>query len=75
MTLQAAIELGGKKIFLIGFDGYTATELNEREAFFMQENQLIFDHFIQTQKNIQLKSLSRTAYENIAVTSIYAMIK
>ena len=75
VTLQATLELGGREIFLIGFDGYTATELNEREAFFMQENQLIFDHFIQTQKNIQLKSLSPTAYENIAVTSIYALIK
>ena len=41
----------------------------------MQENQLIFDHFIQTQKNIPLISLSPTAYENIAVTSIYALIK
>ena len=75
VTLQAAIELGGKEIFLIGFDGYTATELNEREAFFMQENQLIFDHFIQRQENIQLKSLSPTAYENIAISSIYALIK
>ncbi|MDB2672574.1 hypothetical protein N9Y86_01580 [Flavobacteriaceae bacterium] len=75
VTLQAGIELGGKEVFLIGFDGYTATELNEREAFFMQENQLIFDHFIQTQKNIQLKILSPTAYENIAITSIYALIK
>ena len=75
VTLQAATELGGKEIFLIGFDGYTATELNEREAFFMQENQLIFDHFIQRQENIQLKSLSPTAYENIAISSIYALIK
>ena len=75
VTLQAGIELGGKEIFLIGFDGYTATELNEREAFLMQENQLIFDHFIQTQKNIQLNILSPTAYENIAITSIYALIK
>ena len=59
VTLQAAIELGGREVFLIGFDGYTATELNEREAFFMQENQLIFDHFIQhSRKHIQLKSLS-----------------
>ena len=75
VTLQAAIELGGKEIFLIGFDGYTATELNEREAFLMQENQLIFDHFIQCQENIQLKSLSPTSYENIAIFSIYALIK
>ena len=75
VTLQAAIELGGKEVFLIGFDGYTATELNEREAFFMQENQLIFDHFIQRQENIKLKSLSPTAYENIAISSIYALIK
>ena len=75
VTLQAAIELGGKEIFLIGFDGYTATELNDREAFFMQENQLIFDYFIHTQQNIQLKSLSPTAYKNIVITSIYALIK
>ena len=75
MTLQAAIELGGKKIFLIGFDGYTATELNEREAFFMQENQLIFDHFIKTQESFELKSLSPTAYKNIAISSIYALKK
>lgn len=75
VTLQAGIELGGKEIFLIGFDGYTATELNEREAFLMHENQLIFDHFLHTQHKIQMKSLSPTTYENIAVTSIYAMIK
>ena len=75
VTLQAAIELGGNEIFLIGFDGYTATELNEKEAFLQQENQLIFDHFIKTQKNIELKSLSPTVYDKIAVTSIYAMIK
>lgn len=75
VTLQAAIELGGEEIFLIGFDGYTANELNEREAFFMQENQLIFDHFIKTQESIELKSLSPTAYKNIAISSIYALIK
>lgn len=75
VTLQAAIELGGKEIFLIGFDGYTANELNEREAFFMQENQLIFDHFIKTQESIELKSLSPTTYKNIAISSIYALIK
>ncbi len=75
VTLQAVIELGGKEIFLIGFDGYTANELNEREAFFMQENQLIFDHFIKTQESIELKSLSPTTYKNIAISSIYALIK
>lgn len=75
VTLQAASELGGKDIFLIGFDGYTAKELNEREAFFMQENQLIFNHFILTQKKTQLTSLSPTEYKNIATTSIYSLIE
>lgn len=75
VALQATIELGAKEVFMIGFDGYNATELDEREAFFMQENQSIFDQFTSLEKNIKLLSLSPTHYENINVISIYAKIK
>lgn len=75
VTLQATIELGAKEVYMIGFDGYTATELDEREAFFMQENQSIFDQFTAFKKDIKLLSLSPTHYENIDVISIYANIK
>jgi len=75
VTLQAAIELNSSDIFLVGFDGYSASELNDREAFFMEENQLIFDHFIAYKKNISLTSLTPTKYKNISVNSIYALVK
>ena len=75
VTLQAAIELNSSDIFLVGFDGYSASELNDREAFFMEENQLIFDHFIAHEKNISLTSLTPTKYKNISVNSIYALVK
>ena len=75
VTLQAAIELKAKQVYLVGFDGYTAAELNEREAFFMHENQLIFDHFLENNGGVSMHSLTPTQYQNIPVTSIYAEIK
>ena len=75
VTLQAAIELNSSAIFLVGFDGYSATELNDREAFFMEENQMIFDHFLASKKDASLESLTPTQYKNISVNSIYALIK
>lgn len=75
VTLQAAIELDSSSIFLVGFDGYSASELNDREAFFMEENQLIFDRFLASKKDTSLESLTPTQYKNISVNSIYALIK
>lgn len=75
VTLQVAIELDSSAIFLVGFDGYSATELNDREAFFMEENQMIFDHFLASKKDASLESLTPTQYKNISVNSIYALIK
>lgn len=75
VTLQAAIELDSSDIFLVGFDGYSANELNDREAFFMEENQQIFDHFLAYNNEVSLKSLTPTQYKNIPVNSIYTYIK
>jgi 4-hydroxy 2-oxovalerate aldolase len=75
VTLQAGIELGAKAIYLVGFDGYSASDLNDKEAFFMEENQLIFNHFIETAPNISLQSLLPTAYKNVVISSIYAHVK
>ena len=75
VTLQTGIELGVKSFYLVGFDGYSPTELNEKGSFIMKENQLIFNHFIKSKPNILLESLTETTYKNITVTSIYACIK
>ena len=75
VTLQAAIELNSSAIFLVGFDGYSAAELNDREAFFMEENQQIFDHFLACKNETSLVSLTPTQYKNIPVNSIYALVK
>ena len=43
ITLQACVELGGKKLHLVGFDGYKT--LNAEKKFFSCENQTILDYF------------------------------
>lgn len=75
VTLQTGIELGVKSIYLVGFDGYSPTELNEKGSFIMKENQLIFNHFMKSKPNISIESLTETTYKNITVASIYARIK
>jgi 4-hydroxy 2-oxovalerate aldolase len=75
VTLQAAIELGAKEIYLIGFDGYAPSQLNEKEAFLMEENQIILNFFIEKKSNVVIQSLVPTEYQNINIKSIYSIIE
>lgn len=64
--LSMALQLiGVRKVYLVGFDGYTSTEQDAYNL--MQENQLIVDAY-----QGELLSLLPTAYKNISTLSIYS---
>ena len=75
ITLQACVELGGKKLHLVGFDGYSTLNAEKKEVFFMLENQTILDYFKIKKPNIKIISLTPTAYKKIEVVSLYSFIK
>lgn len=64
--LSMALQLiGVRKVYLVGFDGYTSTEQDAYNL--MQENQMIVDAY-----QGELLSLLPTAYKNISTLSIYS---
>ena len=73
VAVQAALDLGVKKILLIGFDGYNI-DLNENQFILAQENQNVINDIIKN-KDISVTTLSPTKYENIKLTSIYSLIQ
>jgi|TARA_Y100000294_G_C8560635_1_gene338933 4-hydroxy 2-oxovalerate aldolase len=67
ISLSAALELKGKNIFLIGFDGYGQTnKINDYSLH--NENQKIINFY---RKKLNLISLTNTIYENIKKSSIF----
>ena len=75
VTLQACLELGGEELFLIGFDGYSAIKRQKREVFLMEENQLIFNYFLNKKPTVKILSLTPTEYKEIQATSLYSLLK
>jgi len=70
LSLQIALNLKAKKIFLVGFDGYNELK-SKKELYLMHENQEIIDRFM-LQK--ELVSLTNTKYKHVKQKSIYGMI-
>jgi len=67
ISLAAALELGGKDVFLVGCDGYDQSDsINDYNL--NNENQKII-HFYR--KKLNLVSLTDTIYENIKKNSIF----
>jgi 4-hydroxy 2-oxovalerate aldolase len=67
ISLQIALNLSAKKIFLVGFDGYEELK-NKKELYLMKENQQIIDTFVKKQ---ELNSLTHTRYIHVNKGSIY----
>ena len=67
ISLQIALNMDSKKIFLVGFDGYEELK-NKKELYLMKENQQIIDTFVKKQ---ELNSLTPTRYSHINKGSIY----
>ena len=67
ISLSAALELKGKNIFLVGFDGYDLTnKINDYSLH--NENQKIINFY---RKKLNLIFLTDTVYENIKKNSIF----
>ena len=67
ISLQIALNLDSKKIFLVGFDGYEELK-NKKELYLMKENQQIIDTFVKKQ---ELNSLTPTRYSHVNKGSVY----
>lgn len=70
ISLQIALDMQMKNIFLVGFDGYSELK-SKKELYLMQENQEVINKFIA--KN-ELTSLTSSKYKNLKQKSIYGMI-
>lgn len=72
IALQTAIDITAIDVFLIGFDGYSKTFMDEKAQELFAENSYLFHHFTQ-KTNATLMSLCETSYP-VKSTSIYALI-
>ena len=67
--------LSAVELYLIGFDGYSTNNIQKREVFLMEENQLIFDFFKSKKPNVKILSLTPTVYREIEVSSLYTFLR
>lgn len=72
IALQIAKNLMAKEIYLIGFDGYAHTVMDEKAQDLYAENSYLFNRF-QEETKIELLSLVETSYP-IKATSIYSLL-
>lgn len=72
LALQTARELGITQVYTIGYDGYSAASMGEREREFFRENEYLFAQVIQA--GITLTSLTATNYEQLDQKSVFAYI-
>lgn len=70
IALQIAGELKAREVYLIGFDGYSKSVMDEKAQDLFAENSYLFDRFEKT-FHIELMSLCETSYP-VKNTSIYA---
>ncbi|MCA6073427.1 aldolase catalytic domain-containing protein [Fulvivirga sedimenti] len=71
VSLQLADDLGASEIFLIGFDGY-GSGTNPVQFALAKENQYILDFCRTMGKSVS--ALAPTAYSNLPVRSLYALL-
>lgn len=72
LALQTSLELCPENIFLIGYDGYLATDLSKIDRILTDENEKLFSQFMKFSE-ISLTSLTPTMYNNLNTKSIYSL--
>ncbi len=72
LALQTAINLGAKKAYFIGYDGYSGSAISQKEQELFLENQFLFDKAMS--KGLACVSLTPTTYGNLAQESIFALV-
>jgi 4-hydroxy 2-oxovalerate aldolase len=71
LALQATIELGATKVYVVGYDGYEGKNLNLKEIELLNENEMLFESYIKYSNN-QLVSLTSSKYKNLKKETIYS---
>ena len=72
LAIQAAIDLGAKEIYLVGFDGYDIN-INQNQFVIAHENQEVIDDAVNV-SGVEVKTFTPTKYKNIEVLSIYSFL-
>ena len=73
ISIQAALEIQAKNVYVIGYDGYPGKMLSERDMALNKENESLFRSY-RSVAGKKLISLTPTAYDELDVQSIYQMI-
>lgn len=73
VALQACIELSATEVFVVGYDGYKGEILSEKEMVLSNENKVLFEEFMKSNKAI-LNSLTPSLYKNLNIKSIYQFL-
>jgi len=73
LALQTALQLGGKEIFLVGYDGYQEKTITQLEKNLADENEYLFSAFRNHSKT-KLSSLTPTNYKGVPVASVYSYL-
>ena len=72
LSIQTAIDIGVKKLFFIGFDGYNEN-INKNQLLITKENQKIIDD-LNKLSNLDYLFLLPSEYKNIKESSVYNYI-
>lgn len=71
IALQLAYELSHNEVYIVGYDGYNAVALTEKELALNKENREIFELYKRNTSK-QLISLLPTLYNELKVKSLYS---
>ena len=71
LAIQTAIDLGAKKLYLVGFDGYDVN-INQNQFVIAQENQQVIDAAVSIE-GVMIKTFTPTKYKNLEIVSLDLM--
>ncbi|WP_338357111.1 aldolase catalytic domain-containing protein [Yeosuana marina] len=72
LAIQTAIDLGARKLYLVGFDGYDVN-INQNQFVIAQENQQVIDDAISID-GVSIKTFTPTKYKNLEIVSLYSLL-
>lgn len=72
LAIETARELGVKKVYLVGYDGYAGKAISQKEQELLSENDYLFQKA--KENGLHLISLTATQYETPESQSVFALI-
>ena len=72
LAIQTAINLGAKKAYFIGYDGYSGGSIGEKEQELFLENEFLFEKAATA--GLECISLTPTSYNNLTQESLFALL-